>query len=81
MKVREFKEKDLKSMVRIWNEIVEDGIAFPQEDLLDMETGRSFFASQTYCGVAVDDEGKKLVGLYILHPNLVLALINQSNLK
>lgn len=70
MKVREFKEKDLKSMVRIWNEIVEDGIAFPQEELLDENSGRVFFSSQSFCGVAEDDDGS-IQGLYILHPNNV----------
>ena len=70
MKVREFKENDLKSMVRIWNEIVEDGIAFPQEDLLDENSGRVFFSSQSFCGVAEDDDGS-IQGLYILHPNNV----------
>ena len=69
MTIREYNEKDLTAMIAVWNEIVEDGIAFPQEELLDSETGAEFFASQTYCGVA-DDDGK-VVGLYILHPNNV----------
>ena len=56
-------------MVRIWNEIIDEGIAFPQEDFLDNETGEAFFAAQTYCGVAED--GGRVVGLYILHPNNV----------
>lgn len=34
MKIREYTEKDIPAMVRIWNEVVEDGIAFPQERLL-----------------------------------------------
>lgn len=51
----------------IWNKVVEDGEAFPQEDFLNDKTGADFFAAQTYCGVA-DDNGK-IVGLYILHPN------------
>lgn len=67
MEVRQYNENDIASMVRIWNEVVEDGIAFPQEDFLDEETGKSFFASQSYCGVAVDENA--VVGLYILHPN------------
>ena len=54
-------------MIRIWNEVVEDGEAFPQEEFLDDKTGAEFFASQTYCGVA-DNDGE-IVGLYILHPN------------
>ena len=41
-----------KNHARIWNEVVEDGIAFPQEELLDMESGAEFFASQSYTGVA-----------------------------
>ena len=69
MTIREYNEKDLTAMIAVWNEIVEDGIAFPQEELLDSETGAEFFASQTYCGVT-DDDGK-VVGLYILHPNNV----------
>lgn len=34
VKIREYTEKDIPAMVRIWNEVVEDGIAFPQERLL-----------------------------------------------
>ena len=47
--VRAYKEKDLPEMIRIWNEIVEDGIAFPQEELLTYETGKLFFAATPYC--------------------------------
>ena len=54
-------------MTDIWNEIVEEGDAFPQEELLDLNTGAEFFASQSYCGVACD--GERVYGLYILHPN------------
>ena len=57
-------------MIMIWNEIVDEGIAFPQEDLLDEQSGKQFFASQSYCSVAVD-ENNKVLGLYILHPNNV----------
>lgn len=34
IRVRAYEEKDLPEMIRIWNEIVEEGIAFPQEELL-----------------------------------------------
>jgi len=67
MTVRKYNENDVTAMMAIWNEIVEDGVAFPQEELLDSKTGAAFFASQSYCGVA--DDGGKVVGLYILHPN------------
>ena len=68
MLIRKYKGTDLKQMIDIWNDIVEEGIAFPQEELLDEQTGEVFFSSQSYCGVAVDDSNRVL-GLYILHPN------------
>lgn len=71
VKVRKYENSDLASMIEIWNEVVEDGVAFPQEDLLDKDSGSGFFSSQTYCGVAVDCESGKILGLYILHPNNV----------
>ena len=49
--------------------MVEDGVAFPQEDYLDMHTGADFFAEQTYTAVAADSDTDKVYGLYILHPN------------
>ena len=70
MTIRKYSSDDLKQMISIWNEIVEEGIAFPQEELLNDDTGEAFFSSQSYCGVAVDDSGS-VVGLYILHPNNV----------
>lgn len=69
MVIRAYTEKDLPAMIGIWNEVVENGIAFPQEDCLDETTGKAFFAGQSYCGVA--DDGGTVVGLYILHPNNV----------
>ena len=54
IKIREYQEKDLQEMVSIWNEVVEEGIAFPQEEFLSLETGKNFFQEQTYCGVAVN---------------------------
>lgn len=56
-------------MAEIWNEIVEEGIAFPQEEPLNTDSAEKFFSSQSYCGVAEDDG--KIFGLYILHPNNV----------
>lgn len=68
--IRSYKESDLPAMLAIWNEVVEDGIAFPQEETLDEQSGQAFFESQTYCGVA-ENENHAVVGLYILHPNNV----------
>jgi len=66
--VRRYRQEDIAQMVTIWNEIVEDGIAFPQEEQLTEETGKAFFASQTATAVAADESGC-VYGLYILHPN------------
>lgn len=66
--IRAYENQDLPEMIEIWNEIVAEGIAFPQEELLDMQTGSDFFAEQTYSAVAAGDTGK-IYGLYILHPN------------
>ena len=70
MVIREYKAVDLEQMIAVWNEIVDEGVAFPQEELLDEQTGKEFFSSQSYCGVAVD-ENNIVRGLYILHPNNV----------
>lgn len=69
--IRKYNDNDVLSMIDIWNEVVEEGIAFPQEECLTSETGKQFFAQQTYCGVAEDMETKQILGLYILHPNNV----------
>jgi len=67
MIVRAYRTEDLPAMIAIWNEVVEEGVAFPQEEFLDESTGAEFFAAQSYIGVAEEDG--KVVGLYILHPN------------
>lgn len=69
--VRAYRSEDILQMNRVWNEVVEDGIAFPQTEILDKADGEKFFASQSYCGVAEDNESGEIVGLYILHPNNV----------
>jgi L-amino acid N-acyltransferase YncA len=69
--IREFTAADLPDMIRIWNQVVEDGIAFPQEKKLDAKTGAEFFADMTYCGVAENTADGQIAGLYILHPNNV----------
>lgn len=69
MIVRAYQENDLDAMIQIWNEVVEEGAAFPQEEFLNAKTGAGFFASQTYAAVAGDESGHEVYGLYILHPN------------
>lgn len=69
--IRKYTEEDLPQMIQIWNEVVEDGTAFPQEDLLTADTGKVFFAGQTFSAIAEDVDTGKVYGLYILHPNNV----------
>lgn len=69
MKIVEYEKTFLSDAMRIWNEVVEEGVAFPQIDCLDSErVGDAFFSAQSYTGIAIDDNGD-VVGLYILHPN------------
>ena len=68
MTVRLYTPQDVPQMIAIWNEVVEEGVAFPQEEALEQQTGAAFFAAQTACAVAEDENGV-VHGLYILHPN------------
>ena len=69
--LRAIDQDALSACVEIWNQVVEDGAAFPQTELLAEESGRAFFAAQTYTGAAWDLETGEVVGVYILHPNNV----------
>lgn len=71
IKIEKFSEKHVKEAIEIWNDIVEDGIAFPQIEKLNEKSGCSFFNSQSFTGIAIDSESNEIVGLYILHPNNV----------
>ena len=66
--VREFQSEDTKDAIAIWNEVVDQGKAFPQLEDLGVEDGEAFFKEQSYTGIAVN-ENDEIVGLYILHPN------------
>lgn len=69
--IREFKRSDVEPAVAIWNQVVEEGVAFPQIQSLDNDEGIKFFESQSFTGLAYDEETGEIVGLYILHPNNV----------
>ena len=68
--IRALEAQDLSAAVAIWNQVVDDGVAFPQLEPLTEESGRQFFAEQSFTGAAVGEDGAVL-GLYILHPNNV----------
>ena len=69
MNIRKFELKDLKQALDIWNEVINEANAFPQEFPLSGEEAKVFFTSQTYVGVA--EENGEIYGVYILHPNNV----------
>ena len=68
--IRAFERGDAARAAEIWNQVVEDGVAFPQTQPLTERESAAFFEEQSYTGVAVDGAGR-LLGLYILHPNNV----------
>ena len=69
--VRKYEPRDVGAMIEIWNEVVREGNAFPQETELTVDSGAEFFASQTNCSVAENCETGEILGMYILHPNNV----------
>ena len=71
LKIEAYNEKYVNEAIEIWNDIVADGIAFPQKELLAPQTGDEFFKSQSFTGLALDADSGEVVGLYILHPNNV----------
>ena len=68
--LRRYRSEDAAEAAWIWNEVVEEGAAFPQENTLTPEEADAFFLSQSYTGIAEGPEGQ-ILGLYILHPNNV----------
>ena len=71
LKIEPYSEKYINGAIAIWNDIVEDGLAFPQMETLNAQTGDAFFKSQSFTGIAIDADSGEVVGLYILHPNNV----------
>lgn len=71
IKIRAYDKKDILEAIHIWNEIVKDGNAFPQMELLTEISGHAFFSQQSFTGIAYNRDNGEIVGLYILHPNNV----------
>ena len=44
MKIRIYRESDLPELVRIWNEVIEAGIYFDYDKILDVDYVRKWFA-------------------------------------
>ena len=56
IKIRQYAEEDVKETIAIWNEVVKEGIAFPQKETLTESTGDLFFKEQTFTGIAYDEK-------------------------
>ena len=69
--IRAYRHEDAKAAAEIWNQVVDDGVAFPQTEDLTEEGADAFFRQQSYTGIAEDTDTGTVVGLYILHPNNV----------
>lgn len=67
VRVRPYMKSDLPAMAAVWNRVVSDGQAFPQEE--PVSDAEEFFGSFPYCGVAVYDDA--VVGMYEIRPNNV----------
>ena len=71
IQIRAYQSKDAALAAQIWNEVVADGNAFPQDTEITADAANHFFLEQTYTGIAEDTETHEILGLYILHPNNV----------
>ncbi len=69
--IKKFEKNYANEAMGIWNEVVEEGVAFPQLDFLNESNALKFFEEQTYTGVAIEESTNQVLGLYILHPNNV----------
>ena len=58
-------------MIRIWNEVVEDGVAFPHRKNVWMRNARSFSQRRLIRRSRRTGRTDRSWGLYILHPNNV----------
>lgn len=69
--IQDYQKEDVNAAAAIWNQVVEEGQAFPQLECLTAESGHAFFSEQSFTGIARNEETGEIVGLYILHPNNV----------
>ncbi len=67
LEMKEFSEEQLPEMVKIWNDVVEEGISFPGDKALSEQEALEMFREQTSTVCVTLNE--KVVGVYILHPN------------
>lgn len=59
IEIRSYIGKYLPEMIEIWNEVVEEGIAFPQEERLNEVTGANFSESRATAGLRSTLTGRR----------------------
>lgn len=75
--VREYQDRDIPTLMKIWNTVIEEGKSFPQTEPLTREAAEEFFGQQSFTAVA--ELNHQIAGLYILHPNNVGRCGHQAN--
>ena len=65
IQIRAYQSKDAASAAQIWNEVVTDGNAFPQDTEMTANVANLFFQEQTYTGIASYAVRKNIRGLHI----------------
>lgn len=79
IKIVSYELKYIEPAIAIWNNIVKEGMAFPQLETLDESSGDLFFKEQTFTGITIDSDTEEVIGLYILHPNNIGRVGHISN--
>ena len=77
--IKPYSKENCSDAVKIWNEVVREGNSFPQENEMSEIEGNEFFESQSFTGLACDEESGEILALYILHPNNVGRCSHISN--
>lgn len=78
IEVRPYAAEDAQQAVDIWNEVVEAGVAFPQEDFLTAKTGHAFFMEQSYTGIACDKATGEWWGCIFCTPTTLGAAVTSA---
>ena len=50
LKIVPYSKKDLAGIIEVWNEVVEEGNAFPQETPMTEQEADAFFSKQDFVG-------------------------------
>ncbi len=64
---KDYNDKDIELMKDAWNDVLEDGVAFPGLDLFDTSSFKEYLLQQSKVTCMYDND--ILLGYYIVHPN------------